>query len=289
MRKIHKRAYLALGALLAGAAANLAPSAAAPASAAIPSAVIAVGDSAFNSIAEKTATAVCPAGTHVISGGFSLNSDHVFIIRTEPISDANGDRIAVTAIEDETGTPNNWSVRAEATCTASQNVADFHINSQTSAPASTQFIGINSGCNSSATTALGTGMKTLGAGNQAHFTTQMPAVPSIGSFDGAFEDPNGFAGNWQVVSYTICAAQPFDDVRVVEVFPEPNSESPKKLEAVCPEGFRAIGGSGFANQFASIKTLQVTPGRLGVVLTGAEIVPTEAGWNFQLRAICVRI
>ncbi len=287
MRKTHQRVYLALGALLAGAAVNLTPPATGPASAAIPNAVIAVGDSHFDSEPEKSAEAACPDGTHVIGGGFSVDSDHVFIIQMEPISDENGDRILVTAHEDETGTPNDWAVHAEANCTDAENVPGYHIASrQATVPPGSRFVNINSFCDNQAT-ALGAGMRTINATNQVHFTTSMPIFGASTSMAAGWEDPTGFDQEWQLVSYTICADIPGSDVTVVEVDSAPGSESPLRIEASCPAGTRAIGGSGFANQFASISLLQLAPGRSGVVLEGAEVVPTDAEWDLEVRAVCV--
>ena len=91
--------------------------------------------------AAKTARAQCPAGTRVIGGGGRVNGgQHVPITRQQPVH-GTVDTFEVSAIEDQTGTTQSWSVQAYAICSVP--LPGLEIVSATSAAGSGAFSGPN--------------------------------------------------------------------------------------------------------------------------------------------------
>jgi hypothetical protein len=107
----------------------------------------------------------------------------------------------------------------------------------------------------------------------------------------AYEDLNGFAGNWGLVVIAICAPAPAGYAVVTATSPYA-SPATASITATCPAGLQVLGAGG-----------AVSPGRGAVLLTG--IIPSPGvgptsvtttgaevaggfpgGWNVQTWAIC---
>jgi hypothetical protein len=101
---------------------------------------------------------------------------------------------------------------------------------------------------------LGTGAQLIGANGQAFYRAVLPDF-ALTSNTVRADASGGFAGNWELVAYAICATPPgADPTRVAQAFiggPSPaNAKSQKSGD--CPAGTVSTGVGGAASSAAGI-------------------------------------
>lgn len=289
-------AALAIAALAAGAAVQVAS----PASAA-PSAVVS-GGSATNSVAKKTATAVCPSGTRVYGGGGDVTGGghEVALTGLRPASVLAGgkfvDTFTATAEEDDTGYAANWAVYAYAICGAPQPSLSIQRATITSSPGTDRIEGSVS-C-PSGTAPLGLGAEIgNGAGNVVlneaigNYTVGPFGVPTGWAAAKAFTDETGYRLTWTLTTYAVCAVPP---PGLTYVFTDSAYNSvDKSASSECPLGTKVYGAGGYLNYLAG----QVHFDRLvphGSAWTGSDVDAREdqtgftPNWWATSEAICAR-
>lgn len=222
---------IALAALAVSAAAVLV---AAPASA-VPNMSLVSAVSAVDSTAEKSALASCPPGTRVLGGGgfISGGNRQVSFTRLQALGSSDD----FTAAAAEIGAyASAWQVHAYAICGT--------------APAGLEYVSYLTLSDSSASKAatatcpagkqlLSTGARVLNGGGRVIVNSSVPAAGLASTTSTAYEAQGGFAGNWSLYSYGVCA-NPLPGLQLVSALVGPDSTD-DVVGAACPVGKRAHG------------------------------------------------
>ncbi|MBB5873916.1 hypothetical protein F4553_007350 [Allocatelliglobosispora scoriae] len=178
----------------------------APASAAVNPVYVSGTASANDSVAEKSSTATCPNNTRVIGGGGSITGGgaQVHLTRLQPLG--NTDQFTVTAAEHGTFTP-NWRVQAYAICSAGLTGVEyigFSVASSSSASKSATAI-----CGGTGERKLiSTGARIVNGGGEVFLDDMIASSEMYTTTATAYEDQDGYAGNWSFYSYGVCADTP---------------------------------------------------------------------------------
>lgn len=144
------------------------------------------------------------------------------------------------------------------------------------------------------TLALGSGGRIGGGHGQVHLNET--SAGSNLSFARGQEDSTGFAGNWTVTAYAVCADVPLSRHAVITGFsPQGGSVDRKFAEARCPNGMTVTGGSAAISGGDTIRAViesvkpDVLPGgapgdRIQVI--ARENSPTNSHWTVRAIASC---
>ncbi|WP_326554408.1 hypothetical protein [Micromonospora sp. NBC_01813] len=225
---------LALAALVVAGSTLVGVAVATPASA-VPGLVFVSGVSANNSNSSKEALAVCPAGTRILGGGGFINGGGRQVGFTRLQALGSSDQFAAAAAENG-AYAGNWQVHAYGICG--------------SAPAGLEYIGFQTASNSnsfkSAAASCSAGKQlisvgartTNGAGNVVIDDLRPGTTLTSVSVTG-YEDEAGFAGNWTLWAYGVCA-NPLPGLQLVTTTSAANSAD-KAIGAACPAGKRLHG------------------------------------------------
>ncbi len=250
---------------------------------------VVVADSVLSSD-NKQAQAFCPQGKRVIGGGALVSgSSNVVITESRPISQGTGESFLVTALEDQTKTTASWMVRSFVFCavappgleivtTQSVRTSEPVTQQRAQCPAGKGLIG-SGGLIQSGFGELDLGMVPNGQG----FTTASTVI--------AKEDADGFAGQYRVVSFAVCATgNAFPDFQVSSAEVR-NSQPNKKAFALCPIGYRVTGVAGATGapgtHLVFFKpTTAFSPSTVEVAATTTS--PIVGDWGVTAIAYCAR-
>lgn len=136
----------------------------------------------------------------------------------------------------------------------------------------------------------GGGRLTLATG-EVSITYLAPTTTTTAYEARAYEDFDGFAGNWGLVVTAICAPTPAGYAIVTAASPMA-SPATASVVATCPAGLQALGTGGSVYPGRGVVLLTgIIPspgvGPTSVTTTGAEIAGGFGGtWNVQAWAIC---
>lgn len=298
MFRLSRTGRVAAALAMIGAVVLVQAASSAPASAA-PSKVVSAG-SATDSVARKTATAYCPAGTRVFGGGGDItNGAHsVALTGLRPTSLVFGtSRVeSFTATAEETTTyASTWAVYAYAICGPALPNLSVQTHKATGIATTSQ---LQAAANCPAGTApLGVGAEIGGGAGQVtlhtvigNYTLNPYGIPTGWASAKAFEDETGYTGTWTLTSYAVCASPP--PGLVYRFADSPNNSSDKAYTPVeCPIGTSLYGVGGYLGY----NTGQVSFDRLvphGANWTGADSDTREdatgftAPWYTTVEAIC---
>jgi hypothetical protein len=267
------------------------------ASAAVPGLQKVRAISAIDSASSKTATASCPAGKRVIGGGGGLVWDlqhhtrDVVLTGLVPVHPLSGpDSYAVTAHEDQGGTTEDWWVESFALC--ADPIAGQHtvVAGGTFGSAASQ--APQASCNPGERV-LGTGGWIQDTGGQVGIQVSRASTGGTFSYFQAHEDADGYAGNWGLLAYAVCAPAPAGYEIAQAASPTSLSEAEKVAVATCTPGKTTLGGGG-ATAFNAPGNVFLT--RINLVGAGLsnrvdavadENVSTAANWDFIVaQGIC---
>jgi hypothetical protein len=158
-------------------------------------------DSPSNST-NKSISVSCPAGKRVLSPGTWINfggTNQVLLDDLRPSADLTS--VTVNAVEDETGTADNWILTAAAVCATP--------------PPGLERVSANAPLNSAnknLTVNCPAGKRVLGAGADIHsFNGQVilddirPSSDLTSVTVNALEDETGNPANWSLTAYAVCA------------------------------------------------------------------------------------
>lgn len=184
-----------LSVLLAAAAAlAVAP----PASAAVPGDELIVSSTGWTSYHSRIGSASCPAGKEVI-GAFAYprgNRRDVLVTALVPAATS----VVAIASEDEDGTEDEWTLIVEAVCALPVPGRTIVQSSSDTTSANKQ---VRAAC-PPGKKLLTAGWNTQGAGqvyvNQIGQSADLTGVAVTG-----VEDPDGYAGDWRLTTYAVCA------------------------------------------------------------------------------------
>jgi hypothetical protein len=257
----------------------------------LPAAPALAADSSGQTGNVRTATSECPAGEQIYGGDggieYSDPADHIVITEMIPVHPLTGnDRYIVSAYGPSGG---DWRITATAYC--GKPIAGWHIV-------------IGSTILSSATWHKGwaycpTPERVIGSGGWVlQPTAGQVAIQMKGVGDGsgtfvnaqAHEDADGYAGDWNVLAYAVCAPKPKDYAVATHDSPDTSARDYKGSNAACPEGTYVIdvgGGAAFdaPGSVSLYRLLDLDHGRSGEANT-AENSPTSTAWKATGSAIC---
>jgi hypothetical protein len=186
----------------------------APASPAAPAPVVSgltrvAAVSAVSSTTSRQVAAVCPAGKAVVGGGGEIvdGRGQVVIERLQPQQTASGGRFVVGAREDAAGFDGAWRVRATAVC--ADPLPGQQIVAATTPQTSESQQGPLASVCPTGQGVVGFGVRINNGAGQVRLTEDYEffGPPSHLQIVGAREDPDGYAGQWSLTSYLICADQ----------------------------------------------------------------------------------
>lgn len=142
------------------------------------------------------------------------------------------------------------------------------------------------------------GKRVIGGGARLTFATGEVAITHLApdaagtAYEAqAYEDADGFAGNWGLTVTAVCANMPPGYTIVTAASPMASPATASAI-ATCPSGLRVLGTGGSVSPGRGVVLLtgvipeSILPSRVRV--TGAEIAGGFADtWNVQSWAICV--
>ncbi|TMR06946.1 hypothetical protein ETD83_02740 [Actinomadura soli] len=255
--------------------------------------VVATG--ASDSLTQKSIAASCPVGKRVVGGGGEIigGGGQVVLTQLRPVQDGAGGRYVVAGREDETGFTGNWSLRAYAVC--ADPLPGLQIVAATSATSSDQTRNLFAFC-PSGTNMLGLGVQVNNGSGQVHITAEANFFfdPPIANNVAAIEDSNGFAGNWSLTSYAVCAV-PVPGLQIVYGSSAASSAG-KSATVTCPPGTRVHGAgpgvSAATNAILShlvVDRVVVDPALNQVTIGAVEDETGTAGdWTVGVAAVCAQ-
>jgi hypothetical protein len=240
MRRTVIARLCAAGALLLTTA-GLQLAAAGPATAS-PGLVFASAVSALDSSSPKEAAAACPAGKRVLGGGGYIEGGgrRVQFQRLQP--SGSFDVYYAGAVEVSGGYAGNWRVHAYAICAAQ--------------PAGLEYVSFHTGTSSSSSRTatatcpgtkkvVGLGARVSGGGGQVMLDDMAPNAALTSVTATAYEDDNGYAGNWSLWAYAVCA-NPLPGLELRTATSASDSFD-KGVFVPCPVGKRVHGVGGMMN------------------------------------------
>lgn len=153
----------------------------------------------------QSAVARCPAGMSVLGVGGGVDwyptARHI-VIDENFTPNATLTAASVTAQEDETGTPDEWRVRAMAIC--SEPLPGLQRVAATSAGGSASYKSVTATC-PEGKRVVGSGGDIRRAGGQVTMTAVAPTPDLTAVRVQAYEDDTGTDANWYAVAYAVCA------------------------------------------------------------------------------------
>jgi hypothetical protein len=264
-RRVAARAAAAVGAvgLLAAALATAQPAAAAPAApvaapAAIGGFTLAKNFSDRDAKPVKSVRASCPAGKEVVGGGgapflFSSDFGKVRLIELRPAHSNNGDGYVVSAMVIGAVPTDTWVLEADAIC--ADPIPGLYEVGGAGALGSAPVQSAEATCRPGEAV-LGGGGLLRNPGFQADLRTVAPSPTGDRFVVQGGEDVDGYAKNWSVVAYAICAPRPAG-YEVRSESPASNPTDPRKtITANCTPG-KHLTGPGVATDPSS-------PGGIGL-------------------------
>ena len=253
------------------------------------------GVSAIDSSPSKTARAYCPEGKRAIGGGGGLVWDlqhhtrDVVLTGSYPVHPLSGrDSWVVSAHEDQGGTTDTWWVDAYAICV--DPIAGMHIEVTGGTYGSSTSQRPEAHCDPGERV-LGSGGYVQDTGGQVGIQVARASTLATFSYFQAHEDADGYAGNWGLLAYAVCAPAPAGYEIVQTASSTSLSEAEKSADAYCPSGKEVLGGGGalgFSAPGNAMLTRTILPDYDDTVLAVAdENVSTAANWDFIVaQAIC---
>ncbi|MDG4766785.1 hypothetical protein O7632_22175 [Solwaraspora sp. WMMD406] len=225
---------LAIAALVVASGTLAGVAVATPASA-VPGLVFVSGVTALDSTSSKEALAVCPAGTRILGGGGYVSGGGRQVGFTRLQALGSSDRFAAGAAENG-AYAGSWRVHAYGICGR--------------APAGLEYIGFQTGSNSdnykaaTATCSAGkrlisVGARTSNGGGNVVIDDLRPNSALTSATVTGYEDEAGYAGNWSLWSYGVCA-NPLPGLQLVSATSTVDSAD-KVVGANCPAGKRLHG------------------------------------------------
>jgi hypothetical protein len=272
-----------------------------------------LAQSPSNSDSPKRLSAVCPPGKRVVGGSVvvrdsatpnGIYANTVTLTRLAPVtSPFLQNSYAATAVEAGFGTTGPWYLEVRAVCADQPSGYEPVTRSTLYSSSDTK----------TADAVCPNGKRALGSGamlnildstgaidtRQKGVGLQVARVDSAGGLvrTQAKEQPGGFAPNWQLVGYAICADTPAGFEVVTAGDARQGSETPKAALLACDDGKRLLGTGAATAGTASGRTAppQVSLNAMSIssgserhfFAQATENTFTDAPWTFIARAICV--
>jgi hypothetical protein len=250
--------------------------------------------SPVNTLATKVPfRADCPSGQRVLGGGaLTIGGVHAVITEMQPIHTTSGDSFEVSAAADQFGIPVAWNFQVFAFCASVPAALGVEIVSQTNAP--------TSGATDQTSAPCPAGKQLIGAGGKiANGNGQVDlgiATNGSGFFASssaaiAKEDADGFAGNYTVTGYSVCArSNVFGDFQQVKTQSNTTAASQKKTLS-CPSGLRLTGLAGVTTT-PGTHLQEIAPRTTNapnIADFGAQSsIPPNGPWTMETTVFCAK-
>lgn len=261
---------------------------AAPASA-LPGLQVVSVASGFDSLASKSITANCPAGKKVVGGGGRVNAagGKAGVTELSPVT-GTIDGFKATGFETDNGFAGTWSIQAYAIC--ANPITGLQVVSKTKAPSSSDFQLEAIGCP--------TGKRVIGTGARINNPAGQVALQAKGTNNpdatfgsvSAYEDIDGFSGNWGLTAFAICLPNPIAGFSIASASSSWNSDALKIVNVSCPAGtkvhdimFSTGAGNGDPVLDALVPTNALPTSAQAIV---REETGTTENWSVMVQAIC---
>lgn len=259
------------------------------ASAAVPGLnLVEAGSGPPNSNAGHTATAECPEDQALLGlGGRSNGGGGQVVLDT--LAARTKDSATVHGHEDQDGFSGNWSVTAFAICADDGGERRTTLNEPLNS-INPKFATTADGgpCTNERRLTGAGGEIPIGATGQVVLDTIIPSADLETVSVRAQEDQDGFAGNWSLRPFALCA-DPLPGHQLVTATSESNSRN-KHITAACPAGKRAIGTGGqilSGSGEVSIQYMVPDAALTRVHVRGVEDQDGRAqNWRVRAFAIC---
>jgi hypothetical protein len=248
-----------------------------------------------DSTSTKEATARCPRDKVVIGGAGGLvwteqaQSRNVVLTSLLPIHTGFGrDKFVVRASETHTRENDDWWIEAVAIC--ADPIPGLRLVAGST--------GYGSGPWQHAEAHCDPGEKVLGTGaslssDDGEVGLQISHADANGdyAYAAAHEDHDGYASNWNLGAYAMCAPEPAGYSVVEQPSLYDGSMDAKLATATCPAGTDVTGAGGAVSYFAYgnafLNHLIVDPAFRSVLASGMEAFPTDDDWgSVWAQAIC---
>jgi hypothetical protein len=281
IRSISRRVFAAT-LTVAAAAVGVVVSGATPANALPPSLTVAVSAAGVSPMS-AFATATCPAGSVLVGAGGQIVPSSGNVVMTDVIPNVAAGTVTVWGHE-KGAWAFNWQVSAEAICdTQITGVVRVAAASALSAATPKTVLPL---C-PAGTTLTGTGYQLENGNGEVFPDDVIPNAGLTGTSVVAFAN-GGYAANWRLTGYSICANVPAGaaPVRVVTAGPF-NGVSPKDSVATCPAGTDLVGvGGNLTGGLGDVvlDQLQANPLLTQATARGNEFA--AANWSVTAWAIC---
>jgi hypothetical protein len=230
----------------------------------------------------KSVVARCPTGKRLLGTGGELTGAPRQVSLNDIVPGAELGAVTVFALEDDDGTPANWSVTAYAIC--ANPVAGGERRVATSPTGSSDFTAAAAPC-PTGKQVTGLGGEVAGGGGDVLLHALVLDTGLTLAQTVAFEDEDGTTANWFVRTFAICAA-----VAERVVGPSVNDSIDKGALASCPAGKQVTGTGGDVTGGGGQVVLDgIVPnaGLTDVTVFGLEDQNGFAGsWSLRSYAIC---
>lgn len=212
-----------------------------PANAAVPPLTIVESSSAWNSVADKSATATCPNGTQVLGGGAgnAAGGGVVHLNRLQALEVSN----AFTASSSEHGAyAAEWRIDVWAIC---GNLSGLDYISFSVGANSDEFKSAVATC-PAGKQLISTGARTTGGSGQVILDDMIPSSTFSHVTVTAYEDSDGYSGNWGLFAYGVCA-NPIAGLELRTESATPIDSVNDIVGATCSAGKQPLGLGGSIN------------------------------------------
>jgi hypothetical protein len=243
--------------------------------------------SAIDSTSNRSVTVPCPAGKQVVGAAGHKSfaaGGQALVSRIRPNPGLTS--VTVSGVEDETGYTGDWGVSAWAFCaTPLPGLARVAATSATNSTNKSFPVSCPAGKK-----LLGAGGEITGGAGQVVLNTVRPNSGLSSANAAGLEDGDGFAGNWSVTAYAVCANPPSGLQRVTDTSASDSTD--KTVPANCPLGTRPLGIGGEVTNGAGQVSMDLLPGTVGDDLVGANARAFEdesgyaGNWSVTAYAIC---
>jgi hypothetical protein len=191
----------------------------------------------------KTLTTACPAGSALIGGGSRINGGgggQTHLTTLGPI-EASQHSWRTVAAEDQNGFAGLWSVTTQAICA---DLPDEYAVTIATSPLNSSSKTVSATC-PHGMVAIGPGaaISVTVPGTELILDMVRPNADLHSVTAAAFEDDDGFAGDWQLTVRAVCVPRP-DGLVLVTAVSTTDSTGLRSVTADCPEG-TVVHGSGF--------------------------------------------
>jgi hypothetical protein len=246
--------------------------------------------SVIDSVHSKTVTVTCPSGKQVVgvAGSKSLAAGgQALVSRIRP--DSGLKSATVSGREDGSGFTGNWGVTAQAFCATPLPGLERVVATSTT-----------SSSNKTITAVCPAGKKLLGAGGeitngsgQVVLDDLRPRSDLTGVLATGLEDGDGYAANWSVTAFAVCATPPAGLQRVAAT--SASTSNDKSVQPNCTGGKRPLGVGGEVNSGAGQVSMDLSPFRVVDDFVGANARAFEddtgftGSWSVTAYAICANV